>query len=305
MKTPPAAVHEFAGNAARTALPQSDVRPLFWSIRREMWENRFLYIAPMIVAVVVLFGTLMSTTRLPAKLRGLDQAKQQAAIVRPYGMSPAPIMLATFLVGMFYCLDALYGERRDRSILFWKSLPVSDRTIVLSKVIIPLAVLPLIAMALAVITQFVVLLVTSAVLLGSGLSAAPLWAQARPVGGALVHFYGLTVHTLWFAPIYGWLLLVSAFAKRAPFLWALLPLLATSAIERIVFGSSYFLSMLGYRVTGAMGKAFAGGGKDGVIHLSELTPARFLSSPGLWLGLAFTAAALAAAVRLRRRREAI
>ena len=61
-------------------------------------------------------------------------------------MAPAPIMFATFLVGIFYCLDALHGERRDRSILFWKSLPVSDLTTVLSKASIPFAVLPLIGL---------------------------------------------------------------------------------------------------------------------------------------------------------------
>ena len=76
-------------------------------------------------------------------LPALDPAKRHALVVRPFSMAPAPIMLATFLVGLFYSLDALYGERRDRSILFWKSLPVSDRTTVLSKASIPLVVLPL------------------------------------------------------------------------------------------------------------------------------------------------------------------
>ena len=121
--------------------------------------------------------------------------------------------------------------------------------------------------------------------------------------------YGLTVHALWFAPIYGWLLLVSAWARRAPVLWAVLPLLAVSAVERIAFSKSLFMSMLQYRVTGAMAEAFVIQGKgvgDGNFdRLSQLTPARFLSTPGLWVGVAFAAACLAAAVRLRRNREPI
>src|SRR5688572_4859837 len=105
--------------------PIDSTRPLYWSVRRELWENRSVVLAPLIVAAVVLFGTLLSTISLPKKVR------QNAVIVQPFQMAPAPIMLAMFIVAAFYSLDALYGERRDRSILFWKSLPVSDRTTVL------------------------------------------------------------------------------------------------------------------------------------------------------------------------------
>jgi ABC-2 type transport system permease protein len=284
----------------------SPTRPLYWSIRRELWENRSIYIAPLVVAAVVLFGSLINTINLPRRLRTLDPAKQHAAIVTPYSMAPAPIMLATFLVGMFYALDALYGERRDRSILFWKSLPVSDLTIVLSKASVPLVVLPLIALALGVATQLIVLLLRTAVLLGSGLSAAPLWAEWAFLQEPLVQLYGLTVHALWFAPIYGWLLLVSAWAGRTPFLWAVLPPLALGAVERIAFQTSYFGSLMKYRLIGAMAEAFAVEGKhDPNIGLTQLDPLGFLSSPGLWMGLAATAAFLVAAARLRRSREPI
>jgi ABC-2 type transport system permease protein len=217
-------------------------------------------------------------------------------------------MFTTFLVGMFYSLDALYGERRDRSILFWKSLPVSDRTTVLSKAVIPLVVLPLIALALCVITQLALLLLSTMVLLGNGMSPATLWGEFGFFEGLLIMIYGLTVHALWFAPIYGWLLLVSAWARRTPILWAVLPLLAVSALERIVFDTWTFMYMLQYRLMGAMKEAFdfkPKGAVGDVERLSQLHPARFLSAPGLWVGLAFTAACLAAAVRLRRNREPI
>ena len=78
---------------------------------------------------------------------------------------------AAFVVGVFYCLDALHGERRDRSILFWKSLPVSDLTTVLSKASIPLVILPLITFAIVIATQLIMLLLSSAAMLISGLSA--------------------------------------------------------------------------------------------------------------------------------------
>ena len=283
----------------------SEPRPMYWSIRRELWENRSIYLAPLIVAAIVLFATSISTLVMASKMRRVPTI-DAAAVARPFSMAPAPIMMTTILVGFFYCLDALYSERRDRSILFWKSLPVSDVTTVLSKASIPLVVLPLIAYVLSVITQLVLLQLGSIALIGSGMRV---WTEFRFIPGLLIMFYGLAVHALWFAPIYGWLLLVSAWARRAPVLWALLPPLAISAVEHIVSSKWSFMYMLQYRMTGAMKEGFALGSKsshDGNINrLSELDPARFLSAPGLWVGLAFAAVCLAAAVRLRRNREPI
>jgi ABC-2 type transport system permease protein len=290
----------------------SPTRPLYWSVRRELWEHRSVYLAPLAVAALVLLGSLISVLRLPSKVQDLpadDPAKRHAMVVGPFSMAPAPIMLATFLVGFFYSLDALNGERRDRSILFWKSLPVSDLTTVLSKASIPLLVLPLIAFLLSLVVQAILLLQGSAVLLASGLSPAILWGEFRFFQEPLIMLYGLTVHALWFAPIYGWLLLVSAWARRTPVLWAVLPLFAISVMERIAFNTSHFLSLLGYRLAGAMQEAFAGapqGGDPGIIdQVSQLSPLNFLSAPGLWTGLAFAAAFLAAAARLRRYRGPI
>jgi len=291
--------------------PMRETRPMYWSVRRELWENRSIYMAPLVVAAVVLFASSVSTIGLPKKMQSLamlDPAKQHAALIKPFSLAPAPIMLATIIVGIFYCLDALYGERRDRSILFWKSLPVSDRTTVLSKASIPLVMLPLIAFAVSVVTQLGLLLVSTMVLLGNGISPARLWGEFPFLQGPLVMLYGLTVHALWFAPIYAWLLLVSAWARRAPVLWATLPLLAVSAVERIAFNTSTFMYMLQYRVTGAMKEAFtlnANGSGGGHFEIARLDPARFLSAPGLWAGLIFAAAFLATAVRLRRNREPI
>jgi ABC-2 type transport system permease protein len=115
------------------------------------------------------------------------------------------------------------------------------------------------------------------------------------------------VHALWYAPLYGWLMLVSAWARRTPFLWAVLPPLALGAFERIAFQTTYFGALMKHRVTGAMVNAsdLEPGNKGDITRLSQLDPLGFLSSPGLWIGLAAAAAFLAAAARLRRRGEPI
>ena len=237
-------------------------------------------------------------------LSALDPGKQRVALIMPYSTAAGLIMFTAFIVGVFYSLDALHGERRDRSILFWKSLPVSDRTTVLSKASIPLVVLPLLTSAIVIATQLIMLLLNTAVLLASGSGAATLWRALPLFQMSLIQLYGLSVHALWLAPLYGWLLLVSAWARRTPFLWAVLPPLALGVVERIAFQTSYFGSLMKYRVMGAMAEAFAltPGDKGLIIRLTQLDPLGFLSSPGLWIGLIAAAAFLAAAARLRRYR---
>jgi ABC-2 type transport system permease protein len=217
------------------------------------------------------------------------------------------MIFIVFLVGVFYCLDALHGERRDRSILFWKSLPVSDLTTVLSKVTIPLVVLPLFAFAIIVCVHLIMVLETSLVLIFHGMSPASTWAHVPVAFNLLVLLYGLAAIALWHAPIYGWLLLVSGWARRATFLWAVLPIIAIQIFERITFGTSYFGTFVKHRLMGFAPGAFDFQGRDHptIDSLAQLTPGRYLSSPGLWIGLVVAAVFLAAAVRLRRYRGPI
>jgi ABC-2 type transport system permease protein len=292
-----------------------DPRPLYWSVRRELWENRSFYIAPLAVAGLWLFGFLISLIHPPkgngTGLTAIDPSFQPTALAMPYSHFAMLLTLTALIVLIFYCLDALYGERRDRSILFWKSLPVSDLTTVLAKAAIPLVVLPLVVFAIAVAVQLTMLLLSVAALLMSAGSVATLWRQLPLFQLQAVLLYSLAVITLWYAPIYAWLLLISAWARRTTILWAVLPPLAIALVEFIAFHTSHFGRLLRERFIGFAPRAFNFRMPDGswidphFIPVTQITPGRFLGSPGLWIGLLFAAAFLAAAVRLRRYREPI
>ena len=174
MNTQSSAVPESFGRQEVTPAVISATRPLYWSVRRELWEFRSIYIAPLVAAAVVLFGFLISSfAGIWEKALSLDPS--QPKVAEPYNFAALLIMGSTFLVSLFYCLEALHAERRDRSILFWKSLPVSDLTTVLSKATIPLVILPLLTFAIIAATQWVMLLISIAVLSVSGQSVAALW----------------------------------------------------------------------------------------------------------------------------------
>ena len=287
---------------ARAHVPAT--RLMYWSIRRELWEYRSIYVAPLAAAAVFLFGFLIALPHHMHGVKTLDQAHE--ALDTPYELAAGLIMGTAFIVGIFYSLDALYGERRDRSILFWKSLPVSDLTTVLSKLTIPLIILPFLSFAIAVATQFVMLLLSSVALLGSGQNIGAFWAHMSFFHMSLMLLYHIvTVHGLWYAPLYGWLLLVSAWAPRAPFIWAFLPPFVIWGLEKIVFQTSHFLAMLQYRLAGPEPSSAAAPHGTVMEIISALTLAQFLTTPGLWIGLIIAAAFLFAAVRLRRYRGPI
>ena len=281
---------------------------LYWSVRRELWENRAVYLAPLAVAAVFLVGFFIRLIYLPDGMRAalaLGPTQQQEAIEQPYVIVAIMLMAIDLLVAVFYCLDAPYGERRDRSILFWKALPVSDLTTLISKASIPILVLPLVTFAVTVATQFIMMLVSSAVLAGSGMSPATLWTHVPFFKTSLINLIHLVgFHGIWYAPFYGWLLMVSAWAKRAPFLWATLPPVALGVVEKIAFNTSHFAAMVQYRFMGGAEPA-APAGRMTMDMLAPDPLGQFLTSAGLWIGLAVTALFLFAAVRLRRSRGPI
>lgn len=299
-------------NESRSTPPAaiSPTRPFYWSVRRELWENRSIYIAPLIVSGLVMFGYAISAIGLPHRRRALlllDPIQQRAIVEQPYDAAALMLMLTAFLVAIFYCLDALHGERRDRSILFWKSLPVSDLTSVFAKLSVPMLILPLITFVLIEVTQVIIFLISTLTLLPFGLGATT-WERLPFFQLSVILLYGIITSVLWAAPVYGWLLLVSGWARRATFLWAVLPWLAICIVEKIAFNTAHFCHLLGRRVFGSYEDAFVVIKQSHDAHfpvvdrLTQLAPLKFLTSPGLWIGLVFAAAFLAAAVRLRRYR---
>ena len=304
----PSTASEFPAAPREIAPPiLSATRPFYWSIRREIWENRSVYMGPLIIAGIALFGFLVSIARTLNNLRrvsGIAPSRQLNLVVTPYSIVASMILLGGFVIGAFYAIDALNSERRDRSLLFWKSMPISDLMTVLSKAAIPIIVIPLIATIVTLTTQAIMLALSTLLLIGNGISPSTLWTRWPGVQMSGVMLYGVAAHALWFAPIYCWFILVSAWARRAAILWALLPFFAVFAIEHLAFGTKHFGSFLKYRLGGAMIEAFSNlDVNHAVTRFHQLSPVKFLSSAGLWFGLVFAAACIAAAAHLRRNRE--
>jgi ABC-2 type transport system permease protein len=283
------------------------IQTFYCSVRREFWENRLIYLAPLAAAIIFLISFVINTMILRHRMSGLwlvHGPRQHNPLDLPYGLCAALIMGIALVVGIFYSLDTLYGERRDRSILFWKSMPVSDLTTVLSKLSIPLVIIPVLSYGITLVTQFVMLLLASAVLVGSGANIGAMWTQQSFFHVSLDLFYHmLTVHGLWYAPLYGWLLLVSAAAPRAPFVWAVLPPFVIWGVEKIAFNTTYFLSLLKVRLMGPPDPEMAM--SKNADFMSTLIPHHFFDQPGLWGGLAVAAVFIAIAVRVRRYRGPI
>ena len=290
-----------------TAAPHiSEAQRLFWLIRRELWENHAIYRAPLIVAALIVLGFFYSTLHIPADLIIGDPSHGHGAHVdtlQVYNLAAALIMGTTFLVGVFYSLDALYAERRDRSILFWKSLPISDLTTVLSKAAIPLVLLPLLTFVITIATQSLMLLLHLAVFHLRGLDTTTLHSQLPLTQNALMLLYRLlAIHALWYAPLWCWFLLVSAWARRTPLLWATLPPFALGVLEVITLHTGHVFQFLMYRVHGPQGSDASSAGMS-ISQQMPLSPTHFLTNPGLWEGLALAAVFLAAATQLRRYRN--
>jgi ABC-2 type transport system permease protein len=165
-------------------------------------------------------------------------------------------------------------------------------------------ILPAITLAVIMATHIIVLALSTVVLKMNGI-AIPMIPPLFRMWLAIA--YGLVVIALWHAPIYGWLLVVSAWARRATFLSAVLPPFAIGVIEKVAFNTKYFVEFLHYRMFGWFPLAFipAPDNAAPLDPLQALTPGRFFSTPGLWIGLIFTAGFLAVAVRLRRSRGPI
>jgi len=297
-------------------------------IRRELMEHRAGWAVPavfgalfVLAAVLALFGLVRfgamdGTMTLADVADNVDRAALDAGL-RIMLMSIGAVLniVMTFVV-FFYFLDALYAERKDRSILFWKSLPVSDLQVVGSKYLTGIVAIPLLTVGVFVVTAVLVILIGGVGLVWGGAGEALYGAPGALANVTLMLLYTVAFQALWFAPIDGWLLLVSAFAKRAVLGWALLPPVLIVVAEQTLFRTHHFAELLGERVRGGWELAFRGGMEIGMQVDAEgavvsnlpalgefITPGRFLAAPSVWAGIVVAVLFLAGAVWLRRWRD--
>jgi ABC-2 type transport system permease protein len=263
--------------------------------KREFWEHRSLWIAPAGAAAFLLLTALAGVLFAPARVRfggmrmdgGLEQGAPAIAdkvmLMSTIGMASVIVIAACVTAGV-YLLDCLYSERKDRSILFWKSLPVSDRDSVLVKFGVAMLVVP----AGVFVLQFVTNLLLTG-LVAMAFRGTPPWLALWNVPDwltAQAQFAGFIVLALlWYAPVAAWLMLASVATTRAPLMFAVLPWVILTISERLVLGTTNVWHFIAWRLT--PGQA----------------PLERLASPGLWIGLAVAAGMLYLVIRLRRYRD--
>ena len=311
-------------------------RVLIALIRREFWEHRALWIVPLVTAAILVclaavahfgaganggtpFGPFNSRSD-GAPVADLHAIGVALASIRQWAVS-VPLFLATFVMLFFYLLSSLYDERKDRSILFWKSLPVSDSATVISKLLVATVLVPLGVFLVWIATTVLVTAVWDA-RRAMGLVAGPpfVWDTVAWLKVDALMLTLVVMSSLWYAPVFAYLMLISAWARRNPFLWAVLPPLLLAVTERIAFGSSYLGRLFGARLAGVLtslgvndpeGGAFSGAMLQTPAGKLPSLPAVFdlldyrqlLANIDLWIGVAVAVALVYAAIRVRRYRD--
>jgi ABC-2 type transport system permease protein len=290
-------------------------------VRREFWEHRSFFITPAIVAAIMIFAALINHLefgRASIHLLEPEYAGKHYSIMTGILAGLAlPYMIAMGFLIVFYLLDSLYADRKDRSVLFWKSLPVSDTETVLSKLIVAGVVLPAVILVAAFVTSIICALIESVRLSGMIENVwRVIWLPPAWFSAQILLLYCFVVMILWYLPILAWLMLASAWARRAVILWAILPPLMLVLLEDFAFNTNYVANMLRDRFLGWFELAIRHDGISEHFMMIDgeripmtgrigdaLDPGSFFSSPGLWIGLVVAAAFLWGAILLRRRRS--
>ena len=286
-----------------------------WLIRREFWEFRATWLIPAVVGAVLIFAALFGRVDLSA----FDEHLAQMNMGTIYLVGMAVLFyLVMSVYASWYLMDCLYNDRRDRSILFWKSLPIADSTTVLSKLLVGMVIIPLVYFAAADATALIaafILSIRARASIGSSLWNGEVWLQVQ-----VLWMYVIFTTALWYLPIAGWLMLVSAWAKRAVMLWVVLPPLLVCILERVIFGTQMATHVIMRRLTGLPSVSFNGGSKHmwthdgGVVDnagASSMTvwrlinPSGFFTSAETWIGIAVGVVLIIAAIQLRMRRSEI
>ena len=275
-------------------------------VRREFWEHRWMWIVPLSIAAAIVAAAMFphGDMQIDHGDMTLQRRMEMFALFHSALTLPQFLLLAVLLP--YYLLDCLFAERKDRSILFWKALPISDAQTVLSKLLVALVIVPLGVFALTLVTDLAAWSILAVRLRDSPAAGGFLswdtgvWLQTQ----ALI-LVAVVVVALWYAPIAAYLLLVSAWAKRSPFLWAVLPPLGLMIAERIALDSHGFHAFLAYRLNGIWGVLGGHSAHAGAAArvMPGLHPVAAFADIDLWLGLAAAAGLVWLTIRVRRHQD--
>lgn len=301
------------------------MKRFLWLVRREVWEHKAIWVAPAIVIgcllVLIVTGNVhlgpIGSVGEATALGEFPRDVQLRLLMIVYAGLALVIDMVMGIVAFFYSIDSLYADRRDRSVLFWKSMPLSDAETVLSKFAVAAIVIPLVTLVAAVLAQFLVAAGGSAKLALSGLSSDIMWQPQAILGGFAIALLWSVMAVLWYAPVIGYLMLASAWAPKGPFLWAVLPPVAATVLERLVLYSDHVGEFIAYRLFGLYrlldpSQEIEAEMEEGQVaaEVSKLANVdlignlrEFFSSPDLWLGVVVAGLFLAAAIWVRRYRD--
>jgi ABC-2 type transport system permease protein len=295
-------------------------------IKREVWEHRAIYVTPIAIAVVVslvaltgmvtvsTFDKHVNMALFTASNMAGDAERATALTVLFLGTSWV-FLFALAILTTFYTLDSLYAERKDKSILFWRSLPITDAETVVSKLLTAIFVLPLVMVAAIIVTHLVNLLITTAwVMIKGGDAIHLIWGSVPLFDNWVAALIVTLASAIWMSPLIGWFLFVSAFSKRSPLLMAFMPLIIIPIIEYMFFRTKIFASAVFGR--GEMLPLFREMdlklffdedrmrvNEEAVGLLTHLDPAAFLLSPSVWAGVVVCGLFVTAAIYVRRYRD--
>ena len=280
-------------------------------IRREFQEHRVLWIAPLVVAALLLLSAVIGQVSLAVAL-GPSAEQRQALFGLALWLSALPEFITLGIITWLYTADCLYSERRDRSILFWKSMPVSDAQTVLSKLLVGAVIVPLGVWALNLITSLVICGIYELRSLVGQVPGGAYWDTVTWLRMQWLALSGLVVAQLWFMPVMAFLMLVSAWVRRHVQLWVLLPPLVAMVLERIVFSTHLLWDLLWYRLGGvfvmrADSITVAASRDDAAPTLDRLfagiDPTPVFGNIDLWLGLVVAAVFIVVTIRIRQYRD--
>jgi ABC-2 type transport system permease protein len=295
-------------------------------IKREIWEHRAIYVTPIAIAVVVSLVSLAGMVTISAFDKEVNMALFGASNIAGDAEREAAMtvfFLGTswvFLFGLailttFYTLDSLYAERKDKSILFWRSLPITDAETVVSKLLTAIFVLPLVTVAAIIATHIVNLVITTGwVMVRGGNAAHLIWGSVPLFDNWAAALIVTIASAIWMSPFIGWFLFVSAFTKRSPLLMAFMPLIILPIVEWIFFRSKIFATAVFGR--GEMIPLFREMdlelffdedrmrvNEEVVRLLAHIDVGKFLLSPSVWAGVVVCGLFATAAIYLRRYRD--